>query len=248
MNCTACGSAVAPGVTTCPACGAAIVPARIGDYVRVDTGTERLPTNAQRIRPLVPPPPPTGAGVAGGPAPVVVQPAAPRPPMAGLISVPPGIHAPVVQAAPEPIEPPVTLLPGATPPAPTVVDPTAIDDETRVAPRRTGGTWQLVLPTGERLPLSSSVIVGREPTATLVAGAASLAVQDSDKSVSKSHAVFELSETGLTVRDLGSTNGVIVVGPDGEDTEVYGNIAVPLRPGSSVELGRFVIHIEIDPA
>lgn len=255
MNCTACGVAAAPGTTTCASCGASIVPPMVGGYVRVDTSTEKIPSTAERIRPLAPPPPST-PGVVSGLAPVIVQPPAPRPPVAGLISVPPSIHSPVAPTPPAPIEPAPQQPVGAPAhqaqaqaQAPSAVaGGSSIDEETRVAPRRIVRTWILALPTGERLPLSSSVIVGREPSASLVAGAGALAVNDPEKSVSKSHAAFELSENGLTVRDLASTNGIIVVDPQGDDVEVYGDVAVDLYPGSFVELGRYVIRIEADPA
>lgn len=181
---------------------------------------------------------------------MIVQPPAPRPPAVGLISVPPGIHSPVAPTPPAPIEPAAQQPVGA--PAHQAQAPSAggssIDEETRIAPRRVVRTWILALPTGERLPLSSSVIVGREPSASLIAGAGALAVNDPEKSVSKSHAAFELSENGLTVRDLASTNGIIVVDPQGDDVEVYGDVAVALYPGSFVELGRYVIRIEVDQA
>jgi pSer/pThr/pTyr-binding forkhead associated (FHA) protein len=45
----------------------------------------------------------------------------------------------------------------------------------------------------------------------------------------------------LAVRDLDSTNGVIVVGAAGSETEVGSLAAVALSDGDAVELGRLVV-------
>lgn len=144
-------------------------------------------------------------------------------------------------------------------PAPTVpgaADDDEIDDDrTVLAPRKprpqpkapAGPTWVLVTPDGGREPITGVVIVGRRPATTDFPGAEhSLILKDPEGQVSKSHAVFEADDAGLWVRDLGSTNGVVVIAPDGEETEAAGDRRVAVRAGSEVELGGYVLTVEQD--
>jgi hypothetical protein len=139
--------------------------------------------------------------------------------------------------------PPVSLPPqtaGGTPPL------DALDDRTRVAPpRRPRGTWRLVLPDGTTYPISASTVIGRQPDAAAAPGATeALAIDDPDGLVSKSHAVLELEGGRLSVRDLGSTNGVVALDADGIETDVTSAAATPLDDGYEIELGSYVIKIE----
>ena len=59
--------------------------------------------------------------------------------------------------------------------------------------------------TGEEIPVGGQVVVGRDP------GAADV-ILDQDRDVSRRHATFSPSGAGLTVEDLGSTNGTFVNG------------------------------------
>ena len=103
----------------------------------------------------------------------------------------------------------------------------------------------LVTPDGSREPISGVVIVGRRPAKTDFKGSdRSLALKDPDGQVSKSHAVFEVDDAGLWVRDLGSTNGVVVIAPNGEETEVTGDDRVAVPSGAEVELGGYVLTVE----
>jgi hypothetical protein len=122
----------------------------------------------------------------------------------------------------------------------------ALDDRTRVAPpRRSRGAWRLVLPDGTSHPLAGSTVLGRQPDLAAAPGAtAILAIDDPDGLMSKSHAVLELDSGRLAVRDLGSTNGVVALAPDGSETEVSTDAATPLDVGFEIELGSFVIKIE----
>ncbi len=71
-----------------------------------------------------------------------------------------------------------------------------------------------------------------------------LEIDDPDGLVSKSHAVLELESGRLAVRDLGSTNGVMVLAVDGTETKVSTEVATALDDGFEIELGSFVIRIE----
>ena len=84
---------------------------------------------------------------------------------------------------------------------------------------------------GEEVPVGGQVVVGRDP------GAADV-ILDQDGDVSRRHATFSPSGAGLTVEDLGSTNGTFVNGHRLTAT-------VPLNTGDRVELGDTVIEIRL---
>jgi hypothetical protein len=137
------------------------------------------------------------------------------------------------------------------PPAPPAAAPSAppidvLDDRTRVAPpRRPRGTWRLVLPDGTSHPISATTVIGRQPDASAAPGAKeTLAIDDPDGLVSKSHAVIELDGGRLSVRDLGSTNGVVALSADGTESDVTSDSSTALDDGYEIELGTYVIKIE----
>ncbi len=103
----------------------------------------------------------------------------------------------------------------ATPigPAPTGAAPAAAD-----AVVETEHGSALVLQDGSRHPLEHTLLVGRNPAqAPGWESAGLLAVDDPAKSVSKTHAAFEVIDGTVRVHDLGSTNGVRVL-RQGHDT------------------------------
>jgi len=137
------------------------------------------------------------------------------------------------EAAPAPAD---FTPPAASPPAQTPVSASP------PAPAPTG--WRLVLADGGEALVERALIIGRNPVAfEQWPGAALLAVADTTQSVSKTHAAFEVDDSGLWVHDLNSTNGVWVV--HGEDvTEVAPGRRVNVPAGSSVELGDYVLRAE----
>jgi len=134
--------------------------------------------------------------------------------------------------------------PPTAPAAPAPID--ALDDRTTVAPpRKPRGAWRLVLPDGSTHPVAGTTVIGRQPDAAAAPGAtATLAIDDPDGLVSKSHAVIELNGGRLGVRDLGSTNGAVVLAADGSESEVSSESSTALDVGYEIELGSFVIRIE----
>ena len=84
---------------------------------------------------------------------------------------------------------------------------------------------------GTEVPVGGQVVVGRDP------GAADV-VLDQDPDVSRRHASFSPAGVGLTVQDLGSTNGTIVNGHRLEQ-------AVTLSTGDRVEVGNTVIEVRL---
>ena len=85
---------------------------------------------------------------------------------------------------------------------------------------------------GTELPVGGQVVVGRDP------GVADV-VLDGDTEISRRHASFAAAGAGLTVQDLGSTNGTFVNG------QRLAQDAVTLGNGDRVELGETVIEIRL---
>jgi len=135
-------------------------------------------------------------------------------------------------------------VPSGAPPAP---GPAVDNDETRIVPARVAPAqaWRLVLPDGDSVPVVTAVFVGRNPIR--VDGDIDgelLAVADTTKSVSKTHAVIEVIDGRLWVTDLNSTNGVFVTAEGQDDVQASPMQRTPVTPGSDIELGEFVIQVE----
>jgi hypothetical protein len=144
---------------------------------------------------------------------------------------------------------PPDLAPPPPPPLPTptaTADDDLENDRTVVAsPRLPRAVWFLVTPSGAREPIAGTVVVGRQPAKTAFKGSdRSLILTDSSGQVSKSHAVFQVDAEGLWVSDLGSTNGVVVITPGGQETVADGGTRVAVPAGSEVELGAYVVKVE----
>jgi ABC-2 type transport system ATP-binding protein len=84
---------------------------------------------------------------------------------------------------------------------------------------------------GTEQAVGQPVVIGRDP------GVADI-VLDQDVDISRRHAVFAPAGVGLTVQDLGSTNGTIVNGHRLD-------YAVSLSTGDRVEVGNAVIDIKV---
>ena len=184
--------------------------------------------------------PPAGGGipfVTPTATPAVTPPAAPV--SAAPVTAVPLSGAPVSAAAPA-AAPPAAAPASATP---SVVD----DDETRIVEPRASRVpvWRLVLPDGSAVTVQGAVFVGRNPTRTTgdVEGQL-LAVDDTTKSVSKTHALIEVLDGGLWVTDLNSTNGVFVTSEFTDDVQPVPGERTPVPAGCDIELGEFVIQVE----
>ncbi|GAB3603726.1 DUF5684 domain-containing protein [Microbacterium aureliae] len=101
----------------------------------------------------------------------------------------------------------------AMPGIPDDIDHTVIASRRRMA-------WALVLPTGAHVPLTEEVVlVGRRPARSSAFPGAQL-VEIDDGTVSKTHLRLEKDGELWRVVDLHSTNGTVLVGPDGAETEI----------------------------
>ena len=194
---------------------------------------------AEEQNPFLIPPPPPGMPAAAPVAP----PTAAEPDPASYITLPPDVvesatHKLPVQraAAPEPAPPVVAPATAETP----VAADTVVSVLKHAAP-----AWQLVLPGGVRLPLEGSVVLGRNPSSPDDRpDAVPIALHDTTKSVSKTHALLALEGGALWLHDLHSTNGVVVV-TDAGRRRVAAGAQVSVPPGATIELGNFAVRVEL---
>ena len=86
----------------------------------------------------------------------------------------------------------------------------------------------LVLPSGERVDLGSTVTIGRLPECT---------VSINDSNISRQHAEIRISGNSYVVVDLGSTNGTLVNG-----VKIAGQR--PLSDGDIISVGSTHVRFE----
>ncbi|WES62923.1 DUF5684 domain-containing protein [Microbacter sp. GSS18] len=110
------------------------------------------------------------------------------------------------------------------------VRPEIPDDEferTEIA-RRRRVRWSLTVPSGESIPLTADVvIIGRRPTPSSAFPGAQL-VPIPDGTISKTHARLQRDGALWHIVDLGSTNGTVLIGSDGGETEIEPGSLHPL--------------------
>ena len=128
--------------------------------------------------------------------------------------------------------------PIAPPSAPPAFFPSALGAQ----PRSTALTLQR--PDGTQHVITAAAVFGRNPAAAGDwAGALPVSVPDPEKSISKTHAGLRVTAGGSSIVDLGSTNGTIVVRPDGTEDDLQPGIPVALRVGDLVMLGKFPLRV-----
>ncbi|MFC6355197.1 FHA domain-containing protein [Luethyella okanaganae] len=109
------------------------------------------------------------------------------------------------------------------------------------------GPWRLVLPDGVEIEVTGSLVLGRDPGAVETRPHAELrALDDPSRSVSKTHLLVDLEGGELSVLDLHSTNGVVVVGVDGSETELEPGSRWVVRSGDTLKLGEFSFRVVRD--
>jgi hypothetical protein len=148
-------------------------------------------------------------------------------------------------AAPAPVPrtaaPPATA--GHTVAIPAVRGPAGSDDHTRPVVRAA----RLRFEDGTVVPLKGRTVFGREPRA--MGGDGSLevslmAIDDPERSVSKTHFAIEARGVTLWVEDLGSTNGTRHLTIDGHPVEIEPGSPVRLLPGEAIEFGDLRATVE----
>ncbi len=198
------------------------LPPGLVDSATFKTAGPRPPRTAQRPAPTEPTEPTRASS-----ADIVFFPAPPG------ADVPATATGPTQQTAPDPVgDDPV----GDDPVQDTVMRPTG------TRPTATH-QWRLDLPDGS-VELVRTTFVGRDPVTTPDRPtAALLALRDPAKSVSKTHALFEIDADQIWVHDLASTNGVWIAGDDDHERRISPGHRVRLAAGARVDLGDFPVHV-----
>lgn len=101
----------------------------------------------------------------------------------------------------------------------------------------------LVLDSGERLEIDSSVLIGRAPVNRDDEEYPLFAWPDLGRSLAKTHALLEWSGTVLWVTDMSSTTGSSLVGPDGTLQPLVPGLRGPAAPGYTVRLGQRALEV-----
>ena len=181
--------------------------------------------------------------------------APPTGPSPAVLAIPAFVPA-KLGTTPVPPRPPVGAAPGIAAPgfaapgnaAPTFAAPVDAAPSLAVpvdaVPAQTVTGWQLRLADGQRMPVTGSLVFGRDPSPVTRRASTMVSVVDPARSVSKSHALVELSADGdLSITDLHSTNGVSLVGADGSRTELDPGIRTPVLAGTRMMLGEFAVEV-----
>lgn len=186
------------------------------------------------------------------PAPTPVVPA----PLSAWSDPPPGqseqaaMDAGSVQesrSAPAPATGLISGVPGfsttaAPPVAPTLAAREEDDVEHTVMRRPRGIPVVLRFDHGEQLEINGRGLVGRHPAPGSEVASHLVRMPEDSLSVSKTHLEFIPEGAGVRIRDLHSTNGVSILGPEGERPAIPGEwVSVPR--GSRVRFGDHTFEV-----
>ncbi|HWL03073.1 MAG TPA: FHA domain-containing protein [Microbacteriaceae bacterium] len=195
-------------------------------------------------------PPPPGLGVQPPPAPPAFSSAPPPPPPPPAVDpLPaPSWDRPVQHSTdsftfhvPSPADP----LPPAPPVFPEAADVEA-DDRTVVVNRKPKAEWGLRLASGELVPVDGPLLLGRNPAPMAgPIGARRVTIADPGRTVSRSHlVVLPQPGAGIVLRDVSSANGIVLVAPDGSESEIESGGEVRIADRCTILLGTVEIGIE----
>lgn len=93
---------------------------------------------------------------------------------------------------------------------------------------------------GGRIEVDRPVVIGRSPAANRVSGdqlPRLLTVPSPSHDISRTHVQVAPENGRLVVTDLNSTNGTVLVTPDGRRTDLRPGVGVPVDVGSVIDLG-----------
>ena len=168
---------------------------------------------------------------------------------AGVVGVPRSPEAPAMPAAAAPASAPVNPAPpspAATPAAPAVATPApavataapAVAVADAPGPRRRGRMVGLALrlDTGETIPVTAPILLGRDPDVAAHPGAQAVPLTDTTRTLSKTHALIQPVAGGLEIIDRRSTNGCGVI-RGGIETELASGGSATVAEGDAIRLG-----------
>ncbi|MDR1447539.1 MAG: FHA domain-containing protein [Candidatus Ancillula sp.] len=98
--------------------------------------------------------------------------------------------------------------------------------------------YQLTFQNGQVFNVDGFCLIGRNPDSSVVEGAKLLVVDDSTKTVSKTHAALAVTGNGqLLIEDLESTNGTFIAGDEEFEKQVINGDPVEIHENERVRLG-----------
>jgi len=209
-----------------PAPSAATTP---DGFIAPPPGISMPPSAAAPPAPPAPTAPPMflPAASPADPTPTVAPPAAEP-----AVASPPAAEPAASAAAAFPTAPAAAAA-SAEPVFPAVFAPDNGDDDdldnTIVVDRRPVVPWKLRTDDGFVASLTASkVVLGRNPSSSEM-DVQAIAIPDSTKTLSKTHARLDLVDGAWTLTDLHSTNGVVVIEADGSETLIDVDQTVALQ-------------------
>lgn len=129
---------------------------------------------------------------------------------------------------------------------PTVQQPAVQQPAVQQPAAQQPSTVRLTFDDGVTRVLTGTLVLGRNPVVDPSWPAAvPMPVADLQKSVSKTHVALTLMPGGVRVDDLMSTNGTVVVSPDGQPVPVQPNHPVLATDGASVVFGGRQVRVTV---
>ncbi|HKT57970.1 MAG TPA: FHA domain-containing protein, partial [Microbacterium sp.] len=116
----------------------------------------------------------------------------------------------------------------------------AIDSIPPLAPARPSAPGRLRVSNGQSVLLDRTVIVGRRPRSTRVAGTDLphlVAVDSPQQDISRSHVEFRVEGDSILVTDLHTTNGTMLVRPGAAPARLHPGEATVAVAGDVIDLG-----------
>lgn len=132
-----------------------------------------------------------------------------------------------------------------TPHAPAHV-PAQAEYEDGTVSKIPAGSVRLTFDDGSIQYARSSVVLGRDPVPDAAhPNAERITVRDPDRTISKTHLVMTVHGDSVVVEDLNSTNGTVVVAPNGERSAALPGTPIWAGAGSTVEFGERSVRIGV---
>jgi predicted component of type VI protein secretion system len=92
----------------------------------------------------------------------------------------------------------------------------------------------------------TDILIGKRSVSQGLQPDIDLGIAPADAGVSRAHAMIHVAADGLSITDLGSTNGTSL---NGSDDLIPAKVAVPLRSGDRIHLGGWTtIKVSAEPA
>lgn len=102
--------------------------------------------------------------------------------------------------------------------------------------RESASQYVLILPDGEEVAVSQRMLVGRNPKEEVDEDAQLVPVIDPNGNISRTHARLTVTDDGVCVEDLGSTNGTVLV-TSADEIVLTGHTPRVMQTGDRIILG-----------